>query len=138
MRPQLFLYDLGILDHRHTTAICQLAFYSDGFTAVVGELIVDRLVFANDQIRFALAQDADRASAFDAFGPARLAVLFAHCVMIDIAHQIDYFAADGFFSGRAQILFSVLVLLCDRQRRECQSGDESRDYRNFQDGWFFG
>ena len=44
----LFVYDLGVLDHRNTAAIRHLAFYSDGFTAVVGELIIDRLVFTND------------------------------------------------------------------------------------------
>ena len=92
----LSLNDLGVLDHGHTAAIRHLAFYSDGFTAVVGELIVDRLVFPNDQIGFSFAYNADRAAASDALCPSGLAVLLAHRVMIDVAHHIDHLTGDFF------------------------------------------
>jgi hypothetical protein len=134
----LFLNDLGVLDHRDPAALGQLAFQRDTFAAVFGKLIVHRLMFANDEVCFALANNADRTTAFDTFGPAGLTMFLTHGVMIDVTHHIDDFAGDRFFSGRAQILFSVLVLLCNRQRRERQRCDESCDYCNFQDGRFIG
>jgi len=46
----LFLYDLGVLDHGDTATLGELAFHGDIFTAVLSELLVDWLVFANHQI----------------------------------------------------------------------------------------
>ena len=129
-RLQLFLNDLGILDHRDAAALCQLAFHGDVFATQIGKFIVHWLVFADDQIRFTLTDDADRATAPDAFGPAGLPVFFAHGVMIDEAHHIDHLARDLFRSPRFR---AVLVLLRDRQRRGRQSCDECRSHRNSQD-----
>ena len=133
MGARLFFHDLGVLNHGNATALSHLSFQRDGLAAVFGELIVHRLVFADDEIRFALADDAGRPSAPDALGPARLTVLLADGVMIDIAHHIDHFAGHFF---RTSCVASVLVLLRDRHWRKCQSSDESRSDGNFQDGWF--
>ena len=115
---QLFLNDLGVLDHGDAAALCQFAFQGDLFATVIGELIVHRLVFADDQIRFAVADDPDRTAALDAFGPAGLTMLLADSVMIDVAHHIDDFAGDFLRSGRVG---AVLVFLRDRQRRARQT-----------------
>src|SRR5438876_5965533 len=74
-RLQLFLYDLGVLDHGDAAAFGHFALQCDRFAAVLSELIVHRLVFADDQIRFAVADDPGRTAALDALGPARLPVL---------------------------------------------------------------
>ena len=66
----LFLNDLGVLDHRDAAAFRDLAFHGNAFAAMFGEFIVDWLMFSNDEVRFAIAHDADRAASFDAFGPA--------------------------------------------------------------------
>jgi hypothetical protein len=132
-RLQLFLNDFGVLDHCDAAAFGQFPFYGDIFTAVVGQLIVDWLVFANDQIRFALADNADRPASFDAFGPAGLAMFFADGIVIDVAHHIDHFA--GHFFGCSRVA-AVLVFLRNRQRRARQTRNEDRSHRNFQGGGF--
>ena len=114
MTAQSFLNYLGVLDHRDAAALGQLAFYCDVFATQIGKLIVNWLVFADDQIRFTVADDAGRTTASDAFGPAGLPVFFTDGVMIDVAHHVDHFACDLFRSTR---FCAVLVLLCDRQRR---------------------
>src|SRR5438309_4121594 len=86
-RLQLFLYDLGVLDHGDAAALGHFAFQGDRFAAVLGELIVHRLVFADDQIRFAVADDPGRTAALDALGPARLPVLLADSIVVDVAHH---------------------------------------------------
>jgi hypothetical protein len=143
----LFLNDFGVLDHRNSAALGHLALHGDRLAAILRELIVHRFVFANHEIRFAFAHDADGAAASDALGPAGLPVFFAHRVMIDVAHHVDHFAADSFFSRCAQILFCtgragarrrrVFVLLRNGQRRKGQSRDESGD-RNVQNRRFLG
>src|SRR4029077_5094441 len=55
----LFLHDLGVLDHGDTATLGELAFHGDVFTAVLSELLVDWLVFANHQIGFAFAYNTD-------------------------------------------------------------------------------
>ena len=80
--------------------------------------IVDRLVFANHQIRFSFAYNTNGSTTFNALGPARLTVLFARGIVIDVAHQIDYLATDFFRSGC--VLARMLVLLRNRQRRKRQ------------------
>ena len=114
MTARLFLNYLGVLDHRDAAALGQLALHGDVFATQIGKLIVNRFVFADDQIRFALTDDADRATAPDALGPAGLPVFFTHGVMIDVAHHVDHFARDLFRSTR---FCAVLVFLRDRQRR---------------------
>ena len=132
-RLQLFLYDLGVLDHGDAAALGHFAFQRDRFAAVLGELIVHRLVFADDQIRFAVADDPGRTATSNALGPARLTMLFADSVMIDVAHHIDDFAGHFFRSGCVTAMF---VFLRDRQRRHRQCCDECRYNGNFQDGGF--
>jgi hypothetical protein len=130
-RLQLFLNDLGVLDHGDTATLGQFAFKSDVLTTILGELIVDWLVFANHQICFPIAYDADRPAALDALCPARLAMFLADGIVIDVAHHIDHFA--GHFFGSSRV---VAVLLRDRQRRARQTCNEDRSHRNSQDGRF--
>jgi len=66
----LFLNNLGVLDHGDTATLGQFAFKSDVLTTILCELIVDWLVFANHQICFPLAHDADWPATLDAFCPA--------------------------------------------------------------------
>ncbi len=75
-------------------------------------------MFADDEIRFAVADDPRRTAALDALRAARLTVLLADSVMIDVAHHIDDFAGHFFRSGR---IIAVLMFLRDRQRRERQT-----------------
>ena len=132
-RLQLFLYDLGVLDHGDAAALGHFAFQCDRFAAVLSQLIVDRLVFADDQIRFAVADDSGGTAALDALGSTRLPMLLADSVVIDVAHHIDDFAGHFFRSG---CITAVFVFLCDRQRRERQTRNGDRSYRNFQGGRF--
>ena len=124
----LFLYHLGVLDHGHAAALGEFAFQRDRPSAVLSQLIVDRLVFADDQIRFAGADDPDRTAALDALGPTRLPVLLADSVVIDVAHHIHDFA--GHFFRRSYIT-AVLVFLCDRQWGDRERTDERRSNCNF-------
>src|SRR5439155_23350782 len=124
---QLFLNDHGVLDHGDAATLSELAFHSDAFATIFGELIVDWLVFSNHQICFALADDTDRSTTLDALCPAGLAMFFADGIMIDIAHHIDHFAGHFFRSGR---ITAVLVLLCDGERSNCQRGYECRNDRD--------
>src|ERR1700758_258242 len=96
---ELFLYDLGVLDHGDSAALGHFALQSDRFAAVLSQLIVHRLVFADDEIRFAVADDPDRTATLDALGPARLPVLLADSIVIDVAHHIHDFAGHFFRSG---------------------------------------
>src|SRR5213592_695449 len=130
---RLFLNDLGVFEHRDAATLGRFALNSYVLTTVFSELIVDWLVFANHQICFPLAYNADRPATLDALCPARLAMFLTDGIVIDVAHHIDNFA--GHFFGSSRVV-AVLVFLRDRQRRERQSRRESRDDRNFQDGWF--
>jgi len=96
MTRRLFLNDLDILDHGNAATLCQLAFERDGLAAVLGELIVDWLMFANYEICFSLADDTDWSTILDALRPAGLAMFFADRVMIDVAHHIHHFAGHFF------------------------------------------
>jgi hypothetical protein len=116
-----FLYDLGVLDHGDAAAIGHFAFQGDRFAAVLSQLIVHRFVFADDQIRFAVAHDPDRTAALDTLGSAALAVLLADSIMIDVAHHIDDFTGHFFRSGRI-----ITVLLCDGQWCDRERTDERR------------
>ena len=129
----LFLHDLGVFDHGDAPALGHFALQRDRLAAVFSQLIVHRLVFADDQIRFAVAEDPDRTAALDAFGPAGLPVLLAHSVVIDVAHHIHDFASHFFRSGCVTALF---VFLRDRQGRARQTSNEDRRHRNFQDARF--
>jgi hypothetical protein len=121
----LFLEDLGVLDHRDTATLRELALQSDVFAAVLGKLIIHRLVFANHEIGLAVADDAHGPTALDAFCPTGLTMLFADGVVIDVAHHIDNFA--GYFFRSAGV-GTVLVFLGDRQRRDRQRCNECRGY----------
>ena len=116
MPRYLFLNDLGVLEHRDSTALGHFAFEGNRLATVLRELSVHRLMFADDEISFAIAHDSDRAAAFDAFNAARLTVLFAHGIMIDIAHHIDHFAGYGFLRRGGQILFAMFMLLSKSER----------------------
>ncbi len=130
---RLFLNDLGVLDHGDTATLGQFAFKSDVLTTILGELIVDWLVFANNQICFPVAYDADRPATLDALCAARLAMFFADGIVIDVAHHIDHFA--GHFFGCSRVV-AVLVFLRDRQRRARQTCNEDRSHCNSQDRTF--
>ena len=131
----LFLNDLGVLDHGDAAAFRDFALHGDAFAAIFGEFIVDWLVFANDEVGFAIAHDADRATSFDALGPASLAMFLADRVMVDIAHHIDYFAGDRFTSGCVQTFFAVLVFFRKSERRERKRGNERGGDRDLQNIW---
>ena len=128
-RLQLFLYDLGVLDHGDAAALGHFALQRDRFAAILSQLIVHRLVFADDQIRFAVADDSGGTAALDALGSTRLPMLLADSVVIDVAHHIDDFAGHFFRSG---CITTVFVFLRDRQRRERQTRNEDRSHRNSQ------
>jgi len=66
----LLLDDLGVFDHGDAAALSHLTFERNGFTAVFGKLIVHRLVFANDEVRFTVAHDSGGAARFNALRPA--------------------------------------------------------------------
>jgi hypothetical protein len=123
MTSRLLLDDLGVLDHGDAATLSELAFQGDAFTAVLSELLVDWLVFANDQIRFAFAYNTDRPTALDALRPAGLAMFFANRIMIDVAHHIDYFAGHFFGSGRVA---AMLMFLRDREWSSCQCDEHGR------------
>ena len=108
-RLQLFFNDLGVLEHGDAAALGHFALQRDRLPAILCELIVHRLVFADDQIRFAVADDPDRTAVLDAFGPARLSVLLADSVVIDVTHHIHDFASHFF---RAGCIAAVLVFVC--------------------------
>ena len=130
---RLFLNDLGVFEHRDAATLGRFALNSYVLTTVFSELIVDWLVFANNQICFAIAYDADRPATLDALCPARLAMFLADGIVIDVAHHIDHFA--GHFFGSSRVV-AVLVFLRDRQRRARQTCNEGRSDRNFQDARF--
>ena len=132
-RLQLFLHDLGVLDHGDPTALGQFARQCDRFAAVLSELIVHRLVFADDQICFAVAEYPDRTAALDALISAGLPVFLADAIVIDVAHHIDHFACHLFGSG---CITGVIVFFRDRESRECQTRNEDRSHRNSQNGRF--
>ena len=127
----LLLHDLGILDHGDPAALSHFAFNGDVLTTVLGELIVDWLVFANHQIRFPIAYDADRAAALDALCPTGLTMFLADRIVIDVTHHINDFAGHFFGSSRVAAVF---VFLRNRQRRARQTRNEDCSHRNFQGG----
>jgi len=135
MTGQLFLNHLGVLDHRDAATLRELAFQRDVFAAVFGKLIIHWLVFANHEIGLAVADDAHGPTAFDAFCPTGLTMLFADGVVIDVAHHIDNFA--GYFFRSAGV-GTVLVFLGDRQRRDRQRCNECGGYCDFQNCRFVG
>jgi len=119
----LFLHDLGVLDHGHAAALGHFSLQCDGLPTVLSQLIVDRLMFAYDQVCFAVGDDPDGTAALDALRPAGLAVLLADGVVIDVAHHVDHFARNFFRGG---CITAVLVFLRDRQRRDRERSDEHR------------
>jgi hypothetical protein len=113
-------YDLGVLDHGDATALGQFALERNCLAAVLSELVVHWLVFADDQISFAIADDPDRAAVLDAFRSAGLAMFFADRIVVDVAHHVDHFAGHFFRSS----CVGTVLFLRDRQWRHCQSGGE--------------
>src|SRR5262245_16621116 len=61
-----FLYDLSVLDHGDAAALGHFALQCNRFAAILSQLIVHWLVFADDQIGFAIAHDAHGAAVLDA------------------------------------------------------------------------
>ena len=98
----------------------------------IRQLIVHRLVLAYDKISFAVFNDAYRAAAFDTFGTARLPMLFADRVVIDITHHIHHFAGNSFRGRCGEVLLSMFVFLRERQRGNCEGCDKRRNNCNFQ------
>jgi hypothetical protein len=92
------LNDLGVLDQRDSATLGQFAFERDRFAARIGELVVHRFVFADDEIGFAVFNNADRAAVLDALRAAGLTMLRADCVVIDIAHHVHDFAGHALFT----------------------------------------
>jgi hypothetical protein len=107
------LNDLGILEHRDPAALGEFASKRDRFAAGIGELVVHRLVFADDEIGFAVLNNSDRAAVLDALRATGLSMTIAQRVMIDIAHHVDYLAGHRFF--RCGIRLSMFVV-SQRQR----------------------
>ena len=60
---------------------------------------------------------------------------FADRVMIDIAHHVDDFAGHSFFGTDARILFSVLMLVREREWRDRERRNKHRTDRDFQEIW---
>src|ERR1700693_972426 len=79
-----FLNNLGVLEHRDPTALNKFAFERDRFAAGIGELVVHRLVFANDDICLAVFNDPDGSAVFYALRAtgvfAALAPLLMFCI----------------------------------------------------------
>src|SRR5207244_12295426 len=98
-RLQLFSNDLDILDHGNASTLCQLALDRDRLAAVLGELVVDWLMFANHEICFSLADDTDWPTTLDALRAAGLTMSFADCSMIDVAHTIQQFTRHSCSNG---------------------------------------
>ena len=132
---ELLLHDLGVLEHGDAAAIGHLALQSDRFPAVLSQLIVDWFMFADHEIRFAVADDPDRAAVLDALGAARLPVLLHNSVVIDVTHHIHDFAGHFFRRG---CITSVLVFLRDRQWRDRERTDERRSNCNLHQCRFLG
>src|SRR5437763_14655940 len=86
--PRLFLYDLGVLQHRDPAGARELAIEGDRFPGVFGELVAHRFVISHDEIRFPIAQNRDRPAALNAGRPARR-MLFAASTVIRVTHQVD-------------------------------------------------
>src|SRR5437764_4293808 len=64
----LFFNDLGILEHGDAAALGEFALNGDVLAAVFGQLIVDRLVFTNDQIGLVCTYNTHRTTTSDALG----------------------------------------------------------------------
>ena len=127
MTDQLFLHDLGVLEHGDAAAFGHFALQRDRLSAVLSQLIVHWLVFADDQIRLAVADDPYRTAVLDALGPARLPVLLADSVVIDVAHHVHHFASHFFRGG---CVITMLVFLRDSQWRDRERTDERRSNCN--------
>jgi hypothetical protein len=74
-------------------------------------------MFPNHQVGFSIAQDTDRATAFDTFR-GTLGVLGTRRVVIDIAHHVDDLAC-YLFGGCAFAMFGIGG---ESKRGSCQSG----------------
>ena len=84
-------------------------------------------MFADHEIRFAIADDPDRTAVPDALRSARLPVLLADSVVIHVAHHIHDFPGHFF---RSSCVIAVLVFLCDGQWRDRERTDERRSNCN--------
>ena len=100
---RLLLNNLDVLEHCDATTLGELPLHSDVLAAVLSELLVDRLVFANNKISFPVTDDTDWSTTLDALCTARLAMFFADGIMIDVTHHIDHFA--GYFLGGRGVAF---------------------------------
>src|SRR5690348_6152802 len=108
MPRSLFLHHFRVLEQRDTAALNKLSLERDRFAAGIGQFIVDRFVFTDDEVGFAVLNDSDRAAVFDALGTAGLSVAVSHRVVIDITHHVDNFAGHSFLSSG--IGFAVFVM----------------------------
>lgn len=125
MTDRLFLHDLGVFDHGDASTLGHFPLQSDCFAAELSQLIVHWLMFADDQIRFAVADDANRTATLDAFRAARLSMLLANGVVVHVAHHVDHFTGNFFRSG---CVTAILVFLCDSQWRDSECTDERHSH----------
>jgi hypothetical protein len=115
-----FLND-RVLDHVNAVAGSDFSFDSDPFGGVLRQLAIERLVLANEQIRFAvIGFQADRQPASNAFLCA-IGVLLAGCVVIDVTGHVDDFAGDLLrFTGCKVVLVAVLMAFMSDNGRCCE------------------
>jgi hypothetical protein len=121
MRSSL-LNDLAVFEHRDAAALYEFAFERDGFAAGIGQLVVHRFVFADDEVGFAVFNDPDRSAVLDALGAAGRAVTIARRVMIDVAHHVDDLAGHGLF--RTRVGFAVFMFGSEGERCRCKRSDD--------------
>ena len=113
----LLLNDLGVFEHRRSAVARHFAFERNRLARVLGQLVVHRFVLAYDEINLPLAEDANRAAAFNAFRRT-IRVFIARGVVIDVAHHVDDLAGDSFFRRGSETIFVMLIGESERRQRE--------------------
>jgi len=104
-----FLND-RVLDHVYPVAGSDLSFDSDLLGSVLRQFAVEWLVLADEQIRFAvIGFEADWQPARDAF-LRTIGVLFAGCVVIDVAGHVDDLAGNLFCFTRREFIFLAMLM----------------------------
>ena len=117
----------GVLDHLHAIPLNDFAFERDRLGGLGGELLIHRLVVADDEVKLVVRrQQADRASALDAFlGTAFMLVALGP--VVEVAHHVHDLAFDGLG------LATGLRLRAETQRWQRQACAERQGHqRHFQ------
>src|SRR5437762_13272491 len=106
---ELFL-NHRVLDHVDAITGSNFAFDCDLFRGVLGELTIERLVFADEQIRFAvICFQPDGQSAHDALFRA-IGMFLAGGVVIDVTGHIDHFAGNLFRLAGCEFVFLAMLV----------------------------